>query len=90
MEVTKIVAPSVYHMFSLYLVYLLFWFVELRPYFGFVDMILVLVLPVPGNCLLLLKFYGIFHNPRSSTVKYALLGVRTFKRYCSVLRMILS
>ena len=59
MEVTKIVAPSVYHMFSLYLVYLLFWssfvlFVELRPHFGFVDMILVLVLPVPGDCLLLL------------------------------------
>ena len=54
MEVTKIVAPSVYHMFSLYLNYLLFWFVELRPDFGFVDMILVLVLPVPGNCLLLL------------------------------------
>ena len=58
MEVTKIVAPSVYHMFSLYLVYLLFWFVELRPDFGFVDMIL----PVLGNCLLLLKFYGIFHT----------------------------
>ena len=54
MEVTKIVAPSFNHMFSLYLVYLLFWFVELRPHFGFVDMILVLVLPVPGNCLLLL------------------------------------
>ena len=53
MEVTKIVAPSV-HMFSLYLVYLLFWFVELRPHFGFVDMILVLVLPVPVNCLLLI------------------------------------
>ena len=47
MDVTKIVAPSVYHMFSLYLV-------ELRPHFGFVDMILVLVLPVSGNCLLLL------------------------------------
>ena len=61
MEVTKIVTPSVYHMFSLHLVYLLFWFVELRPHFGFVDMILVLVLPVPGNCLLLLKFYDIFH-----------------------------
>ena len=54
MAVTKIVAPSVYHMFSLYLVYLLFRFVELRPHFGFVDLILVLVLPVPGNCLLLL------------------------------------
>ena len=54
MEVTKIVSPSVYHMFSLYLIYLLFWFIELRPLFGFVDMILVVVLPVPGNCLLLL------------------------------------
>ena len=54
MEFTKIVARSVYHMFSLYLVYLLFWFVELRPHFGFVDMILVLALPVPSNCLLLL------------------------------------
>ena len=54
MEVTKIVAHSVYHMFSLYLVYLLLWFVELRPKFGFVDMILVLALPLPGNCLLLL------------------------------------
>ena len=47
MDVTKIVAPSVNHMFSLYLV-------ELRPHFGFVDMILVLVLPVSGNRLLLL------------------------------------
>ena len=54
MEVTEIVDPSVYHMFSLYLVYLLSWFVEICPHFGFVDMILVLVLPVPGNCLLLL------------------------------------
>ena len=54
MEVTKIVAPSVYNMFSLYLVYLLFWLVELCPHFGFVDMIFVPVLPVPGNCLLLL------------------------------------
>ena len=62
MEVTKIAAPSVYHMFSLYLVYLLFWLVELRPHFGFVDMILVLVLPVPGNCFLLFKFNGIFHT----------------------------
>ena len=52
MEVTKIVAPSVYHMFSLYLSICCFWFVELRPHFGFVDMILVLVLPVPVNCLL--------------------------------------
>ena len=54
MEVTKKVAPSFYHIFSLNLVDLLFWFVKLRPHFGFVDMILVLVLPVPGNCLLLL------------------------------------
>ena len=47
MDVTKIVAPSVNHMFSLYIV-------EHRPHFGFVDIILVLVLPVSGNCLLLL------------------------------------
>ena len=60
MEVTKIVAPSVYHKFSMYLVYLLFCFVELRPHFGFVDMILVLVLPVPGNCLIYLNFMVYF------------------------------
>ena len=77
MEVTKIVAPSVYYMFSLYLVHLLFWFVELRPHFGFVDMILVLVPPVPGNCLLFLVLWYISY-PRSSIVKYALLGVSTF------------
>ena len=63
MEVIKIVAPSVYHMFPLYLVYLLFWFVELRPHFGFVDMILVLVLPVSGNCVLLLYFFLVYFIP---------------------------
>ena len=52
MEITKIAAPSVYHMFSLYLVYLLFWFVQLRPHFGVVYMILVLIPPVPGHCFL--------------------------------------
>ena len=36
---------------SLYLVYLLFWFVELRPHFGVRYMILVLIPPVPGHCL---------------------------------------
>ena len=45
MEITKIAAPSVYHMFSLYLVYLVFWFLERRPHFGVVYMILVLIPP---------------------------------------------
>ena len=63
MDVTKIVAPSVYHMFSLYLV-------ELRPHFGFVDMILVLVLPVSGNCLLFLWFYGLFLIPKIVHMHY--------------------
>ena len=73
MEVTKIVAPSVCHMFSLYLVYLLFWFVELSPHFGFVDMILVLVLATFTLVLWYISY------PRSSIVKYALLGMNTLK-----------
>ena len=52
MEITKIAAPSVCHMFSLYLVYLLFWFIELRPHFGVVYMVLVLIPLIPGHCLL--------------------------------------
>ena len=60
MEITKIGAPSVYHMFSLYLVYLLFWFVKLRPHFGVVYMILVLIPPVPGHCLLYFGFMVYF------------------------------
>ena len=56
MEITKIAASTVYHMFSLYLVYLLFWFVELRPHFCFVYMLLVLIPPVPGHCLLYFGF----------------------------------
>ena len=47
-------------MFSLYLVYLLFWFVELRPHFGVVYMILVLIPSVPGHCLLYFGFMVYF------------------------------
>ena len=51
MDVTKIVAPSVYHMFSLYLV-------EHRPHFGFVDIILVLILPVSGKVVIAYFYFS--------------------------------
>ena len=60
MEITEIAAPSVYYMFSLYIVCLLFWFVELRPHFDVVYMILVLIPPVLGHCLVYFGFMVYF------------------------------
>ena len=85
MEITKKAASSVYHMFSLYLVYLLFWFVELRPHFGVVYMILVLIPSVPGHCL---KYFGlmVYFIPEIVHISICTIGHEYFYK----LDMILS
>ena len=64
-------------MFSLYLVYLLVWFVELRPHFGVVYMILVLIPPVPGHCLLYFGFM-VYFIPEISHSEICTIGYEYF------------
>ena len=72
-------------MFSLYFCCLLFWFVELRPHFGVVYMILVLIPSVNGHCL---NYFGfmVYFIPEIVHIEICTIGHEYFYK----LDMILS